>query len=108
MHNNDLAVKGSTRGYTVPLPSIEAERKDSLEDITVTDRNVKIALQLPPNNRKENIRVITHNDNSVRISHLNFDRKRCLRTLVVPYRLDINTARSTYSNGVLEIAFNKT
>lgn len=98
----------STTESPVPLSRIETERRDSLEDVIATDRNVKVLLQLPSNNRKENIKVIAHNDNSVRISYLSSEGKRCRRTLVIPYNLDIDTGRSTYRNGILEITFNKT
>jgi HSP20 family molecular chaperone IbpA len=46
------------------------EGRESIDDLIVTDRNVKIVLQLPGNNRRENIKVIAYTDNSVTISHL--------------------------------------
>ena len=92
---------------TVPLPRIKKEESDSSEDIIVTDKNIKVVSQLPGNNRREDIKVIAYSDNSVTISHLSPGGKRHYRTLVIPYNIDIETARSTYKNGILEITFNR-
>jgi HSP20 family molecular chaperone IbpA len=92
---------------SVPLPRIEKEESDSLEDIIVTDKNIKVVSQLPVNNRRKDIKVVAYNDNSVTISHLSTGGKRHYRTSVIPYNIDIETARSTYKNGILEITFNR-
>jgi HSP20 family molecular chaperone IbpA len=92
---------------TVPLPRIAKEESDSLEDIIVTDKNIKVVSQLPVNNRREDIKVVAYSDNSVTISHLSSRGKRHYRTSVIPYNIDIETARSTYKNGILEITFNR-
>jgi HSP20 family protein len=99
---------GSVTGSNVPLSQIENEgRIKSLDDVIVTDENIKVVSQLPLNNRRENIKVIAHSDNSVTISHLSSEGKRCRRTSVLPYNIDIDAARSTYRNGILEITFNR-
>jgi HSP20 family protein len=92
---------------TVPLPRIEKEGRESLEDIIVTDKNIKIVSQLPINNRREDIKVVIYSDNSVTISHLDSEGKRNSRTSVIPYNIDIKSARSTYKNGILDITFNR-
>ena len=92
---------------TVPLPRIEKEESDSLEDIIVTDKNIKVVSQLPLNNRREDIKVVAYSDNSVTISYLSSGGKRHYRSSVIPYNIDIETARSTYKNGILEITFNR-
>jgi HSP20 family molecular chaperone IbpA len=92
---------------TVPLPRIAKEESDSLEDIIVTDKNIKVVSQLPVNNRREDIKVVAYSDNSVTISHLSSGGKLHYRTSVIPYNIDIETARSTYKNGILEITFNR-
>jgi len=104
---NDPENKSNTRFTIPPLSRIETEGRESLDDLIVTDRNVKIVLQLPSNNRREDIKVIAYNDNSLTISHINSKEKLCHRTLVIPHNLDIETGRSTYRNGILEITFNK-
>ena len=55
--------------------------KDTSEDVVVSDKKIKVVLQLPINNKKENIKVVVNDDYSVTISHLNYEGKRCTRTL---------------------------
>ena len=85
----------------------EREWRELFEDLIVTDENIKVVSQLPSNNQRENIQVIAFSDNSVSISYLNSKGKRSSRTLALPYGIDIETARSTYRNGILEITFNR-
>jgi hypothetical protein len=90
------------------LPSmVEREGRESFEDVIVTDETIKVVLQLPINNKRENIQVIAYSDNSVSISYLNSEGKRSSRTSALPYSIDIETAKSTYRNGILEITFNR-
>jgi HSP20 family molecular chaperone IbpA len=90
-----------------PLHGIEKLDRDSSEDVIVTDKNIKVVLQLPINNKRENIKVVAHSDNSMTISHLNSEGKLCTRTSVVPYDIDFETAKATYKNGILEIIFKR-
>ena len=66
-----------------------------------------MVLQLPVNNRKENIKVVTHDDNSVSISCLNYDGIRSTRTLDIPYDIDFEMAKATYKNGILAVTFDR-
>jgi HSP20 family protein len=98
---------------TVPVSdkSVESRIKkveqDSSEDVIVSDRNIKIVLQIPINNKKENIKVVANDDYSITISHLNKEGKRRTRTLDIPYSIDSATAKATYKNGILEITFDR-
>ena len=94
-------------GSTVPLPLIENEEREYLEDVIVTDKSIKVVSQMPINNRKEDIKVVAYSNNSVTISYLGSEGNNCNSTLVIPYNIDIETARSTYRNGILEITFNR-
>jgi HSP20 family molecular chaperone IbpA len=93
-------------GSTVPLPVTENER-EYLEDVIVTDKSIKVVSQMPITNRKEDIKVVAYSNNSVTISYLGSEGNNCISTLVIPYNIDIETARSTYRNGILEITFNR-
>ena len=62
---------------------------------------------MPINNRKEDIKVVAYSNNSVTISYLGSEGNNCRCTLVIPYNIDIETAKSTYRNGILEITFNR-
>ena len=79
---------------------------DNSEDIIVNDKNVEVVLQVPINNKKENIKVEALN-NSVTVSHLNSQGKRCTRDSDIPYNIDFESGRATYKNGILEITFNR-
>ncbi len=82
-------------------------RKDTSEDVVVSDKKIKVVLQLPINNKKENVKVVANDDYSVTISHLNYEGKRCTRTLDIPYDIEFETARATYKNGILEVTFDR-
>jgi HSP20 family molecular chaperone IbpA len=94
-------------GSTVPLPIIENEEREYLEDVIVTDKSIKVVSQMPINNRKEDIKVVAYSNNSITISYLGSEGNNCRSTLVIPYNIDIETAKSTYRNGILEISFNR-
>ena len=70
----------------IPIPAkghidkILRSGKDTSEDIVVSDKKIKVVLQLPINNKKENVKVVANDDYSVTISHLNYEGKRCTRT----------------------------
>jgi HSP20 family molecular chaperone IbpA len=86
---------------------IEKVGNDTAEDVIVTDKNVKLVSQLPINNKKENIKVVLHDDNSIKISYLNYEGKLCTHSSIIPYGIDFETVRSTYKNGILEIIFDR-
>jgi HSP20 family molecular chaperone IbpA len=106
--------KNKTRKSAKPTPvqrrelfRVEKEGRESFEDVIVSDENIKVVLQLPINNKRENIQAIAYSDNSITISYLSSEGKRSSRTLALPYGIDIETARSTYRNGILEITFDR-
>lgn len=103
----NLTDDSNIAGSEIPLSRAEEEGREYFEDVIVTDENIKAVTQLPINNRRENIQVIAYSDNSVSISYLNTEGKRSNRTLALPYSIDIETAKSTYRNGILEITFNR-
>jgi HSP20 family protein len=90
-------------GGSFNKPIISSERQP-LADVTTTDKEVKVVAEMPGVS-KQNIIVNVH-DNSVEITTTNTERK--YREVVqIPPETDIETATSTYKNGILEITFNK-
>jgi hypothetical protein len=69
--------------------------QDTSEDVVVSDKKIKIVLQLPINNKKENVKVVANNDYSITISHLTYDGKRSTRALDIPYDIEVETAKAT-------------
>ena len=75
-----------------------------MADITTTDKEVKVILEMPGVN-KENIKVNTSNN----LVEVNSDdpQRKYHEVIDLPPEVDIETAKSTYKNGILEIIFNK-
>ena len=106
-YSYNLTEADNITGSTVPLPMIENEEREYLEDVIVTDKSIKVVSQMPINNRKEDIKVVAYSNNSITISYMGSEGNNCRSTLVIPYNIDIETAKSTYRNGILEITFNR-
>ena len=75
-----------------------------MADIHSTDNEVKVVLEMP-GVKKEDIKV---NVSEGIIKVISNDPKRKYhKSIEVPHEADIETARSTYSNGILEAIFKK-
>jgi HSP20 family protein len=93
---------GSGR-FSYQQPSLSAER-EPLVDVSSTDKEVKIIAELPGIS-KEKIRIDAY-DNYVEIKSDDPQRKYH-KTIEVPEDIDLETTRSNYNNGILEITFKK-
>jgi HSP20 family protein len=82
---------------------ISSER-EPMSDITITDKEVKIAVEMPGVS-KENIKINVY-DETVEVTST--DPKRKYHEVIeIPPETDIETARSNFNNGILEIVFKK-
>jgi HSP20 family protein len=82
---------------------ISSER-EPLADVTTSNTEVKVIVEMPGVS-KDKIRINAY-DNSVEIK--SDDPQRNYHEVIdLPPEADIETARSTYKNGLLEITFNK-
>ena len=90
-------------GFFHQQPSISSER-EPLVDISSTDKEVKIVAEMP-GIKKENIKINAY-ENSVEIISNDPERKYH-KVIELPIEADIETVKSTYNNGILEIVFNK-
>ena len=88
--------------FTKPLISSERE---PLADITTTDNDVKVVVEIP-GVRKENIKINVY-DNSLEITSTGTEERKYREVIEIPPEADIETATSTYKNGILEIVFKK-
>jgi HSP20 family protein len=86
--------------FTRPLISSERE---PLSDVTTTYNEVKV--DIDPGVKKENIKVNAY-DNSLEVTTTDTERKYH-EVIEIPYETDVETAMSTYTNGILEITFKK-
>ncbi|MDQ3968598.1 MAG: Hsp20/alpha crystallin family protein [Thermoproteota archaeon] len=85
-------------------PMLSAER-EPLADVTTTDKGVKVTVEMPGIN-KQDIKVSAY-EGAVEVSTIEKARRKYHRIIDLPSETDIETARSTYSNGILEIIFDK-
>jgi HSP20 family protein len=94
---------GNVKKIGVGNQVISAER-EPLADVTSTDKDVKIIVELPGTS-KENIKMNSFNSSVEIIS--NHPQRKYRRVVELPKEADIETARSTYNNGILTIIFNE-
>ena len=84
-------------------PLISAER-EPLVDVSSTDKEVKVIVEMP-GIKKENIKINAYED-TVEITS-NHPQRKYHKVIDLPPEADIETVRSTYNNGILEVIFNK-
>jgi HSP20 family protein len=85
-----------------PLISGETE---PLADVTTTDKDVKVVVEMPGIEKKD-IKINAH-DSTVEVFTIDTAQRKYRKIIEVPSEADIETARSTYKNGILEIVLNK-
>ena len=85
-------------------PQITSER-EPLSDITTTDKEVKVILEMP-GIKKEDIKINTY-DEKAEIRTTEGATRKYHKIIDLPKSADIETARSTYNNGILEVTFDK-
>jgi HSP20 family protein len=84
-------------------PEISGEI-EPLVDVTTTENEVKAVVEMPGTS-KDKIKINAY-DNTVEVRSEDPQRKYH-RTFEIPAETDIETAKSTYNNGILEITFKK-
>ena len=83
---------------------LRAER-EPLADVVISDKEVKVVAEMPGIDKKE-IKVNAY-DNSVEIFTADTSERKYRRIIELPGETNLETAKSTYRNGILEITFNK-
>ncbi len=78
--------------------------REPLVDVNVTDKEVKVVMEMP-GIKKEEIKINAY-DGEVEVIANNPQRKYH-KTIELPQDADIETVKSTYNNGILELTFNK-
>jgi HSP20 family protein len=94
----------SIRGFGgIGRPEISGEI-EPLVDVTTTDKEVKVVVEMPGIS-KDKIRINVY-DGTLEVKSEDPQRKYH-RTIEIPPETDIETAKSAYNNGILEITFKK-
>jgi HSP20 family protein len=96
-------IRSPTVGF-VNKPLISGET-EPLADVTTTDKDVKVVVEMPGIEKKD-IKINAH-DNTVEVFTIDTAQRKYRKIIEVPSEADIETARSTYKNGILEIVLNK-
>jgi HSP20 family protein len=102
---NVKSLMGRTRGSGELGPQITAGEIEPLVDITTTDKEVKVIVEMPGVIR-ENIKINAY-DTTVEVRSDDPSSKKYHQVIDLPPEADIETAKSTYKNGILEITFQK-
>ena len=84
-------------------PALTAER-EPLADLNNTEKEIKVIVEMP-GIKKENIKI--NATDSVVVIATTGSHRKYRRSIVIPPEADIDSARSTYTNGILEVIFNK-
>ena len=85
-------------------PQISAER-EPLADVNTTDNEVKVILEMP-GIKKEDIKINAY-ESKVEVKTEDRSQRKYQKTLDLPKEADIETAKSVYNNGILEVTFDK-
>ena len=84
-------------------PMVSSER-EPLSDVSITDKEVKVVIEMP-GVPKDKIKLNAYQD---KLEITSQDPARKYHEIVeIPPQADIETIRSSYNNGILEIVFNK-
>jgi HSP20 family protein len=97
-------VRSPLGGGGMMPPALTAER-EPLADVITTDKDIKVTLEMPGIS-KQDIKINVYED-SVEVSTTETAPKKYRRIIELPSESDIESARSTYTNGILEITFKK-
>ena len=93
-----------TGAATIGKP-LTAGEIEPLSDITTTDKDVKVVVEMPGINKKD-IKISAY-DSSVEISTTNTSERKYRSVIELPPEANTETVKSTYNNGILEITFKK-
>jgi HSP20 family protein len=85
-------------------PLISSER-EPLANVTTTDKEVKVLVEMPGVGSKENIKINAY-DTTLEVRS-DEPSKKYHQVIDLPQEADIETAKSAYKNGILEITFQK-
>ena len=102
IHPLSRSLRGVKPGAGAPMLTAERE---PLADVTTTDKEVKVTVDMP-GITKQDIKVSAY-EGAAEVSTIEKAKRKYHRVIDLPSETNVETARSTYSNGILEIIFGK-
>jgi HSP20 family protein len=100
--NNNLKSIG---GQLDQSPAHISAEREPLVDVNTTDNEVKVVVEMP-GIKKTDVQIKAY-DSQVEVTTLKDAPRKYHKKIDLPDQADIETARSVYTNGVLEITFDK-
>ena len=97
--------RGISAGTATIGKPLTAGEIEPLSDITTTDKDVKVVVEMPGIDKKD-IKISAY-DSSVEISTTNTSERKYRSVIELPPEANTETVKSTYNNGILEITFKK-
>lgn len=95
-------IKPSLGAAAMPMLSSETE---PLADVITSDKDIRVTVEMP-GVTKQDIKINTY-DNTVQVSTGEKAKRRYNKVIELTPETDVETAKSTYTNGILEITFSK-
>jgi HSP20 family protein len=95
-------IKPSLGAAAAPMLSSETE---PLADVITSDKDIKVTVEMP-GVTKQDIKISAY-DGTVQVSTGEKSKRRYNKVIELPPETDVETAKSTYTNGILEITFSK-
>ena len=95
-------VRPSLGAAAAPMLSSEIE---PLADVITSDKEVKVTVEMPGVS-KQDIKI-NASDNTVEVSTTENAKRKYHRMIELPPETNVETAKSAYTNGILEITFSK-
>lgn len=84
--------------------SIISSEREPLSDVSISDKEVRVTIEMPGVS-KDKIKINAYED-KVEVTSEDPERKYH-EEITIPPEADIETVRSSYNNGILEIVFKK-
>ena|SRR5690606_24818306 len=99
--NNEVQILGPQAGH----PSQISAEREPLVDVNTTDKEVKVILEMP-GIKKTDIKIKAY-DSKVEVTTAKDAQRKYHKIVDLPEQADLETAKSVYNNGILEITFDK-
>ena len=99
--NNNVKIIGGK----LDQPSQISSEREPLVDVNTTDKEIKVVVEMP-GIKKGDIKINVY-DSRVEVTTSKDAQRKYYKNIELPEQAEIETARSSYNNGILEITFDK-
>ena len=100
----DIGSNAKKIGQNIGKSSQISAEREPLVDVNTTDTEVIVVVEMP-GIKKEDIKINTY-DSRLEINTSKDAKRKYYKNIELPEQAEIETAKSVYNNGVLEVTFN--